>query len=269
MKEAHRRRRIMMIRSHSVHQAWGRTLAATLVGLLTAVANAPAQNAWTVDPKASLAWWQINPNLGHLWATTCPQEPSWKPGAGRSAGFTVNPALIDPREGAQSDTVHVPIYPRHRARPVCTEAVSGRIVLPDTAGLRGAHGQVTVQAEALVTGLAIRDNYAHAAVLETNRFPTAGFRLDSLVDVTRHADTVRGTAVGVVSIHGVEKPAQAAFRAWPELGGTRVEAKLGTPAADMTQVFQLSYASLGLGVATHIWKTLYLGVDMVLRREAR
>src|ERR1700731_1119394 len=122
----------MMIRSRSAHQPRRRPPAAAVVGLLTAVASVPAQTAWTVDPKSSLAWWQINPHLGHLWATTCPQEPSWKPGAGRSAGFTVNPALIDPREGAMSDTVHVPIYPRHRARPVCTEAVAGRIVLPDT-----------------------------------------------------------------------------------------------------------------------------------------
>jgi hypothetical protein len=35
----------------------------------------------------------------------------------------------------------------------------------------------------------------------------------------------------------------------------------------MTQEFQLSYAALGLGVATNIWKTLYIGVDLVLRRE--
>jgi polyisoprenoid-binding protein YceI len=258
-----------MIRTRSVHQLRRRALAAALAGLLTAVANAPAQNAWTVDPKSSLAWWQINPHLGHLWATTCPQEPSWKPGAGRSAGFTVNPALIDAREGAMSDTVHVPIYPRHRARPVCTEAVTGRIILPDTVKWRGAHGKVTVKADALVTGLSIRDNYARSAVLEINRFPDAGFTLDSLVDVTRRADTVRGTAVGLVKLHGVERPARAGFRAWPEAGGTRVEAKIGVPAADMTQVFQLSYAALGLGVATNIWKTLYIGVDLVLRREAQ
>ena len=257
----------MMIRSRSLHRLLRRMLAAVLVGSLPAVAPAPVQHSWAVDPKASLAWWQINPHLGHLWATTCPQEPSWKPGAGRSAGFTVNPALIDPREGAMSDTVHVPIYPRHRARAVCTEAVAGRIVLPDTVRWGGAHGLVTVKAEALVTGLAIRDNYARTAVLETNRFPDAGFTFDSLVNVTRRGDTVRGTAVGLVKLHGVERPARAAFRAWPELGGTRVQAKIAVPAADMTQAFQLSYAALGLGVATNIWKTLYIGVDLVLRRE--
>jgi polyisoprenoid-binding protein YceI len=261
--------RYVSIRSRSVHQLWRRTFAAAVVGLLTAVANAPAQTTWTVDPKSSLAWWQINPHLGHLWATTCPQEPSWKPGAGRSAGFTVNPALIDPREGAMSDTVHVPVYPRHRARAVCTEAVAGQIVLPDTVRWRGAHGKVTVKADALVTGLAIRDNYARTSVLETNRFPDAGFTLDSIVDVTRHADTVRGTAVGIVLLHGVEKPARASFRAWPEAGGTRVQAKIAVPASAMTQEFQLSYAALGLGVATNIWKTLYVGVDLVLRREAQ
>ena len=38
------------------------------MGLLTAVA-AHAQTRWVVDPKASLVWWQMSPNLNHLWAT--------------------------------------------------------------------------------------------------------------------------------------------------------------------------------------------------------
>ena len=260
--------RYVIIRARSAYRRLRRTLAVALLGFLTTVVNAPAQT-WSVDPKASLGWWQIDPHLGHLWATTCPEEPSWKPGAGRSSGFGSNPALMDPREGAVSDTVHVPIYPRHRARAVCTEAVAGQVVLPDTVTWRGAHGQVTVKAEALVTGLAIRDNFARSNVLETTRYPDARFTLDSLVDVTRRADTVRGTAVGKVLLHGVEKPTRAAFRAWPELGGTRVLAKLRVSAKDMTQVFQLSYAALGLGVATNIWQNLFMGVDMVLRREAQ
>jgi len=205
----------------------------------------------------------------HMWATTCPQEPSWKPGAGRSAGFAINPALAETMEGAHSDTIHVPVYPRHRARPVCDEAVSGRIVLPDTVNWRGAHGQVTVKAAALVTGLTIRDNFARSSVLEVTRYPDARFTFDSLVRVTRRADTVRGTAVGTVSLHGVERPARASFRAWPEAGGTRVLAKIGIPAKALTQEFQLSGAALGLGVSTNIWQTLFVGVDLVLRREDR
>jgi len=260
--------RYVIIRARSAYRRLRRTLAVALLGFLTTVVNAPAQT-WSVDPKASLGWWQIDPHLGHLWATTCPEEPSWKPGAGRSSGFGSNPALMDPREGAVSDTVHVPIYPRHRARAVCTEAVAGQVVLPDTVTWRGAHGQVTVKAEALVTGLAIRDNFARSNVLETTRYPDARFTFDSVVDVTRRADTIRGTAVGRVLLHGVEKPTRAAFRAWPELGGTRVLAKLRVSAKDMTQVFQLSYAALGLGVATNIWQNLFMGVDMVLRREAQ
>jgi hypothetical protein len=44
-----------------LHELRLRTLAATLVGLLTVVVAAPAQRHWMVDPKTSLAWWQIEP----------------------------------------------------------------------------------------------------------------------------------------------------------------------------------------------------------------
>ena len=244
------------------------TLAAALMGLLTAVA-AHAQTRWVVDPKASLVWWQMSPNLNHLWATTCPEEPSWRPGENRSGGWHIDPKLKLPRSGYGNveDTVHVPLFPRYHVSTVCGEAVEGRALLPDTVTWRGARGQVTVRGDALITGLAIRDNFARSNVLETTRYPDARFTFDSVVDVTRRADTIRGTAVGRVLLHGVEKPTRAAFRAWPELGGTRVLAKLRVSAKDMTEVFQLSYAALGLGVATNIWRTLFMGVDMVLRRE--
>ena len=81
-----------------------------VVCLLTPLCPAWAQARWTVDPAYSLAWWQVNPHLNHLWATTCPEEPSWRPGEGRSAGWTIAAGLRAPKHGyaGVSDTTLVP-----------------------------------------------------------------------------------------------------------------------------------------------------------------
>src|SRR5438132_6545877 len=117
-------RNLIMPRSRSLHAA------AVLLGLLVVASAASAQTRWVVDSKASLAWWQINPHLHHLWATTCPGEPSWRPGEGRSSGWAINPALplAETGYGLTDDTIHVPKYPRHRIHQgVCAEAVRGDV----------------------------------------------------------------------------------------------------------------------------------------------
>ncbi|HYT70311.1 MAG TPA: YceI family protein [Gemmatimonadales bacterium] len=246
-------------------------LISLLVACVAAVAAAPAQTRWTIDPKASLAWWQMDPHLNHLWATTCPQEPSWRPGEGRSAGWYIDQMLRPSKTGfaAVSDTVHIPLYPRHKVRSVCPDAVvEGEVMAQDTARWQGIRGQVTVKGEALITGENRRDAFARKAVLETTRYPEIRFTVDSLVGVTRQSgDTLRGTAVGVFSLHGVTKPVGAAFRAWPEAGGVRVLAKFHVPASSLVGEFGLSNYSLGLGVGTRVWKDLFMGVDLLLRPE--
>jgi hypothetical protein len=239
------------------------------VGLLPTLANAQAPIAWTVDRKASLAWWQVNPHFNQLWATTCPDDPSWQPGEGRSSGWTVNPALHRPKTGyaGVSDTVHVPFYPRGTVRAGCREALEGRVLLPDTVTWRGAHGEVAVRLDSLVTGENMRDVYSRKSVLETTRYPYVRFTLDSLVDVTREGDTVRGTAIGVVSLHGVAKPLNAAIRSWREAGGTRVLARLRVPAPSLFHEFGISNYAL-FGVGTKLWKDFFMGVDLLLRPEA-
>src|SRR2546425_12029730 len=77
--------------------------------LLVGVASAGhGQARWVVEPTTSLAWWQMVPHLHHLWATTCPGEPSWRPGEGRSSGWAINPALelAESGYGLIDDTVH-------------------------------------------------------------------------------------------------------------------------------------------------------------------
>lgn len=241
--------------------------AATLCAL--AAFDAQAQSRWTADQKASLAWWQINPHLNHLWATTCPEEPSWRPGEGRSSGWFIDRALRAPKQGyaAVSDTTIIPLYPRPRVRSVCTEAVQADVVVPDTVGWRGVRGQVVVKADALVGGEARRDAYAKEAILQANRYPEIRFTIDSLVGATRSADTLRATAVGVFHMHGVSQPMTAAVRAWPDGGGLRVVGKFKVPADELVPVWGLSKFALGLGVGTRIWQDLYMGVDLLLRPQ--
>jgi polyisoprenoid-binding protein YceI len=247
-----------------------RSLVLVLLTSVTAFGAAAAQVRWTIDPKASIAWWQIDPHLNHLWATTCPQEPSWRPGEGRSAGWYIDQMLHASKTGFAntSDTINVPLYPRHKVRSVCTEAVHGQVTAEGGSGSwRGVHGQVNVQADALVTGENMRDAFTKKAVLETLRYPEIRFTLDSLSGTTQRGDTLRATAFGVFAVHGVTKPVTAAVRAWPDAGGMRVLAKFRVPAASLTTDFGMSKYALGLGVETRIWYDLFMGVDLLLRRE--
>jgi hypothetical protein len=233
------------------------------------VAGVQAQTRWTVDPKSSLAWWQVNPHLNHLWATTCPEEPSWRPGEGRSAGWVIGRALRPPKHGYAnvSDTTIIPVYPRYAARDICTEAVRGLVLVSDTARWRGVRGEVTVRAEALITGDERRDAYTRQAVLQTDRYPEIRFTIDSVVGVTQRGDTLAGRAVGVFALHGVAKPITVPVQAWPEADGLRVLGKFHIPAAAMVQDYGLSKYALGLGVATEIWHELFMGVDLLLHRH--
>ena len=256
----------MTLGSRSLQKLLPPSLVAELVGLLIVVANVQAQIVWTVDQKASLPWWQMSPHLNHLWATTCPEEPSWYPGEGRSTGFTIRPPPTKTREAGVADTVHVPLYPRYEVGTVCSEAVVGRVVLPDTVKWRGAHGEVTVRADALVAGETMRDVAMHQ-VLETQAFPEICFTLDSLVDLTKRGDTLVGSAVGTLTVRGVPTPTTARVKAFHDGGGMRVLAKWHIPAGELHKLTpRLRY--LGLGLNVKIWQDFFMGADLVFRPEA-
>jgi hypothetical protein len=245
-----------------------------LLCVVPTVIKAQAPVNWTVVPNSSLAWWQVDPHMNQLWATTCPAEPSWQPGEGRSSGWgvvTTPDPDIDKWSGV-SDTIHVPVYPRRTAWPVCAEAVQGQFVVSDTATGRGVHGQVTIRPDALVTGETRRDAWARDAVLQTAQYPEIRFTVDSFVDVSRQVDTLRGTAVGVLSLHGQEKPTTAAVKAYWDADGAgfRVLAKIRMPARSLVDEFWPGClvrrgCVFGLGVAMNIWKTMFFGADLLLR----
>jgi hypothetical protein len=208
--------------------------------------------------------------MNHLWATTCSGDPSWRPGENRSSGWTINPALKLPkyRYANQDDTIHVPLFPRYDVLPNCVEAVRGVIVVDDTVHWRGAHGEVAVRGDALITGEAMRDVMMHSA-LQTNRFPEILFSLDSLVGLTKDAatDTLRGTAVGTLTIRGLSNPTVATIKVFPDAGGMRVLAKWGVSAAALFDLTPLLH-SFGLGLNVWLWHKLFMGADLVFRPEA-
>lgn len=239
-----------------------------LAGFVGVQAGALAQTRWTVDPRASLAWWQVSPHLNHLWATTCPEEPTWRPGEGRSSGWVLG-GLRPPKQGYANvgDTSKVPLYPRPRALPVCSEAVEGQVTAADTVTWRGVTGEVIVLAEGLISGHEARDVFTSKSILQTDRYPDIRFAIDSLVNVTRAGDTLRATAVGIFRVRELPTRMNAVVQAWPEAGGLRVTARLHAPAEWLTKEFGLSRFALGLGVTTAIWQDFFMGVDVVLRPQ--
>ncbi|HUL03393.1 MAG TPA: YceI family protein [Gemmatimonadales bacterium] len=235
--------------------------------VLAAPAAARAQTRWTVDSKSSLAWWQMSPNLNHLWATTCPGDSSWRPGEGRSTGWYINPRLKLPKTGyaGVDDTIHVPLYPRTTVYPLCVEALRGEIVVPDTVHWRGVHGRVTVLGDALITGEMMRDVLMHQ-VMQTSSFPEVVFTIDSVTNPRQDGDTLRATAVGSLTVRGIVTPTTAQVRAFHDAGGMRVLAKFRMPATSLLELTPRIH-NLGLGVSTNIWHDLFMGTDLVLRPE--
>jgi hypothetical protein len=208
----------------------------------------------------SLAWWQINPHLNHLWATTCPREPSWRPGEDRISG----PQALRTGYAAVVDTV-IPVHPRKWALPLCGRAVRGEIVTSDAASWSGTKGLIVVQADALTIGQPVRDDYAKRAIFDVRRYPDLRFTIDSLTGVVP-GDTLRAGIAGSFEFRGVKKPVTGMGRAWPEAGGLRVTARFDMTPDDLTDTFGLSKLAMGLGVASAVWQHVHAGVDLVLKR---
>ena len=249
-----------------------RVLLCTAVGLgLLAAAALPAQAQLRLvaDKKSSLAWWQINPHMNHLWATSCPGEPSWRPGEGRSSGWVIGRMFSPAKHGDAgiSDTTIIPLYPRRRVRPVCAEAVTAAVTVNDTTNWSGVTGDVSVKVEGLVTGEDNRDEYAREKILQVVQYPEVSYHIDSVTQVRISKDTVRAYGYGTLTLKGVKQPNVVSnLRFWPEEGGMRVLGKLRFDATDLTSVYGISSFALGLGVGVRVWEHVYLGVDLLMRR---
>src|SRR5438105_3072902 len=125
-----------------------RASALALMTLMPAVAPVAlsGQQHLTVDQRTSLAWWQMNPHLNHLWATTCPEDPGYRPGEGVSVGDAgAFVKSLQTRFGFANimDTI-IPLYPRHSVRALCTPAVRGDVTVDDFAHPRQAKGTLAI-----------------------------------------------------------------------------------------------------------------------------
>jgi hypothetical protein len=240
---------------------------AMILSLLVAGA-AEAQHRLTVDAKTSLAWWQIDPNYGHLWATTCPDDLSWQPGEARSAGGNINvksrkktlPSASSSREKT------VPLYPRVEVAAVCRPAVRGSITTTDMSSWKGTKGEIRILPDSLITGNDMRDKFARKSVFETSKYREIRFQIDSLTNI-QPGDTVRATAVGMLELHGTRLPATAPVKAWREANGVRVQTQMEFPANQLTSVYNFSKMALGMGVTLGRWKTVYMGIDAILVQD--
>lgn len=251
-------------------RGWYRSTLA-LLACVSAFRAARAQTGearWVIDPKASLAWWQVLPHLEHLFATTCPQDPSWIPGWGRSGGSGWHLDVTVLKVPPVWDTVHIPIFKRRGIRPICTPAIQGELLAADTLSWRGVRGRVVVQAKEMVTGQRMRDAFARDVVLDVDQYPEIQFTFDSLVDFHRTGDTLTGLALGTLQVHGVGRRIDAPIKAWHEEGATRVTTRFHVPAPELTDVFKMSKFALGLGVRMGVWKEIWMGADLVLRPAA-
>jgi hypothetical protein len=213
-----------------------------------------------------LAWWQLSPHLGHLWATTCPQDPSWMPGESRGAGFKMDQSKVKDVPLIQVEDPRVPIYPRDTVHAVCSEAVTGTVIAPDTVRWTGVRGFLSIHTEYLFNGMPMRDAYARKAVYKTGEHPDVRFVVDSLVNIRAGRDTMRAEAVGTFEFRGVRTPQRVPVEAWREAGGLRVRGRFSIPAPELVSTYGVSKFALGLSLGTHIWKTLHLGFDVVLKR---
>jgi hypothetical protein len=246
---------------------------AGLVGLVSALApqSARAQVRFTVDSRSSLGWWQVVPHMGHLWATTCPQDTNWYSGALHSPEYRYR-LDRDPMHGHMSNAkamaeTPIPIFPRATASIGCTPAVRGDVAASDSTGWRGLRGLIIVQARALVTGNDQRDRFARDQVLDVLVYPDIRFVIDSLTSV-EPGDTISAVALGTFELHGVKQPWSVPIKAWRERLGMRVIGQWSFPAADLISVYKMSQFPLSLGVGMHIWRWVHMGFDLVLVPES-
>lgn len=225
------------------------------------------QVRWTVDPKTSLAWFQIEPHYSHLWATTCPDDPSWQPGEGWTPGvkeidYSTRPKFF----AADVRDPRIPMFPRGEVSPVCRQAVQGEVTAGDTVSWTGVTGRVALLPDSLLMGLTMRDAFLRKKLFETHKYGEIRFTLDSLIAV-QPGDTLRATAIGIYELRGVRQPIESSVLAWRESGVLRVLAQWKMDAQDLVKVYGMSRWALGLAVALRRWRIVHMGVDLMMTPE--
>lgn len=219
---------------------------------------------FAIEPRTSLAWFQIDPHYSHLWGTTCPDDPNWQAGEGHSPGANVNYGWRKEAKASGRSDKRIPLYPRLRVIAACRPAVSGGIIAADTLTWRGVRGEVVIAADSLETGLAMRTAYMRRAILETSKHPRIRFVLDSLSGVVP-GDSLTGQAYGTLELHGVHTPVSAPVTGWRYQGGWRIKTQLALPADALEKVYGMSRTALAMGTTLGRWQDIHMGIDIILK----
>jgi hypothetical protein len=242
--------------------------ALALLSLVAGVQQSSAQSAagaaLSVDKQRSLVWWQIDPHFGHLWASSCPKDPSWQPGEGHSAGHYLNYAARPRISTNKASEERIPLFPRRTVRPNCRQAISGTFSVADANRWTGFKGTITVRPDSIDTGADFRNDFAKKYVYSTNSHPTITFAIDSLTQVTIAGDTVNAVAVGTFQLRGVQKLTRVQVRGVRETSGMRVRGMFAMPSHELRDRYGVSQWALGAGVGLKLWDTLFMGFDFIL-----
>lgn len=220
-------------------------------------------STFTLDRERSLVWWQIDPHFGHLWASSCPKDPSWQPGEGHSAGYYLNYAARPKISTNNENEIKIPLFPRRTVRPNCRRAVVGNFTA-NAANWSNFRGTITIFPDSIETGANHRDAFASKYVYSTNKYPTIQFTVDSLTAITVSGDTVNAVAVGTFHLRGINKPTRVQVKGVREPSGMRVRGMFAMGAMELRDVYGVSSYAMGAGVGLKLWDTLFMGFDFIV-----
>ncbi len=241
-----------------------RVLLAMLAVVLPVQAASAQQTSFKLDEKRSLIWWQLDPHFGHLWATTCPSDPSWQPGEGHSGRFGVNFKKRPKVKLTNTSAGTFPLFPRDTVRANCRAAVRGAFSTSDVKRYAGMRGTVVAEMDSVTNGSDARDLFAKKYIYSSARFPTVKFTVDSITSVRMVGDTIHAIAVGTFELRGVAKYTRVQVQGINEPAGLRVRGFWAMPVQELQNNYSISRAVLSMGVGAKLWDTLYMGFDLIL-----
>jgi hypothetical protein len=225
------------------------------------------QTNYVLDTKRSLVWWQLDPHFGHLWATSCPNDPSWQPGEGHSGRFKIDYKKRPEVKLVNSSAGVFPLFPRDTVRANCRTAVTGSFTTQDATRFSQMKGAVVVQVDSITNGSDARDLMARKMIFSSAKHPEMRFTIDSLTSIQMSGDTINAVAVGIFELRGIQKPTRVAVQGVQEPSGLRVRGLWAMPAKELQQKFDVSKAVLSMGVGAKLWDTLFMGFDLILTKR--
>lgn len=237
---------------------------AVLAAVVPVKQAAAQQTNYVIDHYRSSVWWQLDPHFGHLWATSCPNDPSWQPGEGHSSGYVVTKKGNQKIKYTNESAGVFPLFPRDTVRANCRGTVSGTFSASDAKRFAGMKGNVIVVMDSITNGSDSRDLFARKYIYSSAKYPTTQFTVDSLSDVRISNDTVTAVAVGTFLLRGIAKPTRVQVQGVRDPSGLRVRGLWAMPAKELVQRYQVSKTALSMGVGAKLWDTLFMGFDLIL-----